>query len=115
MKFSKADEDAPQFVLKDNESYQDGQFSVQLSYFRGKVYCHLQNNKKGSQTSIPIDVMMALWEIKEDLQAAADTLTNYNAAPPSPPLIPLKKRRTVVLKKKAISFADDDDDDILEM
>lgn len=45
------------------------------------------DNKKGSQTSIPIDVMMALWEIKEDLQAAADTLTNYNAAPPSPPLV----------------------------
>lgn len=43
MKFSKADEDAPQFVLKDNESYQDGQFSVQLSDFRGKVYCHLQS------------------------------------------------------------------------
>ena len=35
-----------------------------------------------------LDVMMALWGIREDVQAAADTLTQLEG-PPSPPLVSL--------------------------
>ncbi|XP_078330202.1 uncharacterized protein LOC144624384 [Crassostrea virginica] len=114
MKFGKPEDDAPQFVLKECEQYQEGTFSIQMSFFRGKVYCHLQNNKKGTQTSFPLDVMLALWGIREDLQAAADTLTQL-AGPPSPPLIPITpiKKRRVVMRKRPQINDDEDEDDIL--
>ena len=38
--------------------------------------------------NFPLDVMMALWRIMEDLQAAADTLTQLEG-PLSPPLVSL--------------------------
>ena len=42
---------------------------------RHKTLLIWSDNKKGTQTSLRMDVMMALWRIREDLQAAADTLT----------------------------------------
>ena len=41
---------------------------------RHKTLLIWSDNKKGTQTSLRMDVM-ALWRIWEDLQAAADTLT----------------------------------------
>ena len=38
--------------------------------------------------NFPLDVMMALLRIREDLKAAADTLTQLEG-PPSPPLVSL--------------------------
>ena len=35
-----------------------------------------------------MDVMLALWGIREDLQVVADRLTQF-AGPPSPPLVNL--------------------------
>lgn len=40
-------------------------------------------NKKSCQTSIPIDVMITIWKVKADQQAAADTLAKDNDVPPS--------------------------------
>ncbi|XP_056008807.1 uncharacterized protein LOC125675260 [Ostrea edulis] len=101
LKFAKSGDAAPQFVSRNSSDQQSGQFSVQMSLFMGKVYCHLQNNKKGTQTSFPMTAMHGLFEIREEIQAAADTLLNF-AGPPSPPLIalPPAKKRRVFFKKK---------------
>jgi hypothetical protein len=43
MKFAKPGDAAPQFVSRDASDQQNGVFSVQMSLFMGKVYCHLQS------------------------------------------------------------------------
>ena len=36
MKFGKPEDDAPQFVLKECEQYQEGTFSIQMSFFEAR-------------------------------------------------------------------------------
>lgn len=34
-----------QFLLKESTKYQKGQYAIQLSYYKGKVYLHLQGKQ----------------------------------------------------------------------
>uniref|UniRef100_A0A8W8MIM3 Uncharacterized protein n=1 Tax=Magallana gigas TaxID=29159 RepID=A0A8W8MIM3_MAGGI len=108
------DGETPQFTLKESDQYRKGHYALQMTFFRGKVYIHVQDNHKGKQVSLPLDVFDALWVIREDIKAGTDLLRNL-ASPPSPPLItiaPPKKRR-VQLKKRAIPLDDSDDELII--
>ena len=79
----------PNYISLDAQ-FQDNAYILNVESFlsnrRYKTLFFWLDNKKGTQTSFPLDVMLALWGIREDLQAAADTLTQL-AGPPSPPLV----------------------------
>lgn len=38
------DGETPQFTLKESDQYCKGHYALQMTYFRGKVYLHLQGN-----------------------------------------------------------------------
>lgn len=79
------DGETPQFTLKESDQYRKGHYALQMTFSRGKVYIHVQDNHKG-KVSLPLDVFDALWAIREDIKAGTDLLRNL-ASPPSPPLM----------------------------
>nr|XP_011418019.2 uncharacterized protein LOC105321452 [Crassostrea gigas] len=89
-----------QFVLKESTRYVRGQYAIQLSYYKGKVYLHLQDNNNGKQVSLPDDVFETMNNQYFTINKAVDEIRKSNQGPPSPELLvmtPRKKKRVVDL------------------
>ncbi|XP_061171011.1 uncharacterized protein LOC133180530 [Saccostrea echinata] len=90
-----------QFVLKESNKYVRGQYAVQMSYYRGKVYLHLQDNNNGKKASFPDDVFEAMNNPYYTIKRAVEEVRKTNEGPPSPELLVVatrKKRRVVDLE-----------------
>ncbi|XP_062614627.1 uncharacterized protein LOC134276380 isoform X2 [Saccostrea cucullata] len=94
-----------QFVLKESTRYQRGQYAIQLSYYKGKVYLHLQDNNNGRQVSIPDDVFETMNNQFYTINKAVEDVRKANAGPPSPELLVMTSR-----KKKRVVDLDGDDE-----
>uniref|UniRef100_A0A8W8MK79 Uncharacterized protein n=1 Tax=Magallana gigas TaxID=29159 RepID=A0A8W8MK79_MAGGI len=99
------DGETPMFVVERNDDYKirKAQYSIKMSFFNRKVYFHIQNNVRGTSTSLPEEVMMAIADMGEELSAARDVLKNLQ--PPSPPML-----RITPPKKRKVTIVDDDND-----
>ncbi|XP_062584578.1 uncharacterized protein LOC134246262 [Saccostrea cucullata] len=89
-----------QFVLKESTKYQRGQYAIQLSYYKGKVYLHLQDNNNGRQMSLPDEIFDCLYEQYYTIHKAVEDVRKENQGPPSPQLLvmtPRKRKRVVDL------------------
>lgn len=106
-----------QFVLKESTRYVRGQYAIQLSYYKGKVYLHLQgkwyfelnnvnlqrqywiyilksclsfnvlDNNNGKQVSLPDDVFETMNNQYFTINKAVDIIKKSNQGPPSPELV----------------------------
>ncbi|XP_062609454.1 uncharacterized protein LOC134271238 [Saccostrea cucullata] len=91
-----------QFLLKESTKYQKGQYAIQLSYYKGKVYLHLQNNNNGRQTSLPVEIFDCLYEQYYTIHKAVEDVKKDSQGPPSPQLLvmtPRKRKRIVDLDR----------------
>uniref|UniRef100_A0A8W8ML09 Uncharacterized protein n=1 Tax=Magallana gigas TaxID=29159 RepID=A0A8W8ML09_MAGGI len=89
-----------QFVLKESTRYARGQYAIQLSYYKGEVYLHLQDNNNGKQVSLPDDVFETMNNLFFTINKAVDEIKKSNQGPLSPELLvmtPRKKKRVVDL------------------
>ncbi|XP_052694500.1 uncharacterized protein LOC128172795 [Crassostrea angulata] len=89
-----------QFVLKESTRYARGQYAIKPSYYKGKVYLHLQDNNNGKQVSLPDDDFETMNNQFFTINKAVDEIKKSNQGPPSPELLvmtPRKKKRVVDL------------------
>lgn len=102
-----SDGETPYLFNVQTADYKKGIYCIQISMFKGKIYIHFQNNKKGTQVSFPEDVWHGIAGSRDELQAAIDTFRN-NSSPPSPPMITISPP-----KKRKRKIEEDDEDEIL--
>nr|XP_022297863.1 uncharacterized protein LOC111107143 [Crassostrea virginica]XP_022297864.1 uncharacterized protein LOC111107143 [Crassostrea virginica] len=96
---------AIQFILKESRAYQKGQYAIQMSYYRGKVYLHFQDNNNGKQMSLPDDLFDALYEQYFSMKVAVDEVRKQNQGPPSPQLLAVASRK----KRRVVDLEEDDE------
>ncbi|XP_052692831.1 uncharacterized protein LOC128171123 [Crassostrea angulata] len=100
------DGETPMFVIEKNDSLRirKGQYSIKMSYYNRKVYFHIQNNAKGTSTSIPEEVMLAMAGLGEEITAVRDFVKSLQ--PPSPPML-----RITLPKKRKVTIVESDDNE----